>query len=192
MKHDAGIKEMRKCVLLASQVAQARNMSIGEHRLCCVTFEIWGFVWEKTYRFCNLQKWKDFNKKQFTLHKMCVTSLLCGPWADPWPFYGLYCKRFSLPSKVYYREIKPVPITPYLMAINWLGNHTGKKKHNLSKVSRYLFNSFYIRRLQKQYCFSPIQFLIFWTLRNSADGDISSLGHLCWHKVWKIKITPIM
>ena len=46
---------------------------------------------------------------------MCVTSLLCGPWADPWPFYGLYCKRFSLPSKVYYREIKPVPITPYLI-----------------------------------------------------------------------------
>ena len=29
-------------------------------------------------------------KKHFTLHKMCVTSLLCGPWADLWPFYGLY------------------------------------------------------------------------------------------------------
>ena len=27
---------------------------------------------------------------------MCVTSLLCCPWADLWPFYGLYCKRFSL------------------------------------------------------------------------------------------------
>ena len=27
---------------------------------------------------------------------MCVTSLLCGPWADLWPFYGLYCKQFSL------------------------------------------------------------------------------------------------
>ena len=25
---------------------------------------------------------------------MCVTSLLCGPWADLWPFYGLYCKLF--------------------------------------------------------------------------------------------------
>ena len=32
-----------------------------------------GFVWEKTYRFRNLRKWKDFNKKQLTLHKMCVT-----------------------------------------------------------------------------------------------------------------------
>ena len=24
---------------------------------------------------------------------MCVTSLLCGPRADLWPFYGLLCKR---------------------------------------------------------------------------------------------------
>ena len=35
-------------------------------------------------------------KKRLTLHKMCVTSLLCGPWADLWPFYEKYCKRFSL------------------------------------------------------------------------------------------------
>ena len=27
---------------------------------------------------------------------MCVTSLLCGPPADLWPFYGFLCKRFSL------------------------------------------------------------------------------------------------
>ena len=40
-------------------------------------------------------------KKQLTLHQMCVTSLLCDPWADPWPFYGLYCKRFS---SLYSRE----------------------------------------------------------------------------------------
>ena len=40
---------------------------------------------KKTYCFRNLQKLKDFNKKQLTLHKMCVTSLLCGPWADLWP-----------------------------------------------------------------------------------------------------------
>ena len=26
---------------------------------------------------------------------MCVTSLLCGPRADLWPFYGFF-KRFSL------------------------------------------------------------------------------------------------
>ena len=32
---------------------------------------------------------------------MCVASLLCAPWADLWPFYGLYRKRFSLYIKVY-------------------------------------------------------------------------------------------
>ena len=42
---------------------------------------------EKTCRFCNQWKWKDFNKKQFTLLKMFVTSLLCGLRADLWPFY---------------------------------------------------------------------------------------------------------
>ena len=26
---------------------------------------------------------------------MCVTSLLCGPWANLWPFDGLYCKWYS-------------------------------------------------------------------------------------------------
>ena len=31
MKHDSGIKKIRKCVLLASQVAQARNMTIGKY-----------------------------------------------------------------------------------------------------------------------------------------------------------------
>ena len=56
---------------------------------------------KNTYRFHNLRKSKDFNKKQLTLHKMCVTSLLCGPWADLWPFYGFLCKRFSLYIKVY-------------------------------------------------------------------------------------------
>ena len=55
---------------------------------------------KKTYCFCNLRKWKDFNKKQLTLLKMCVTSLLCGPRADLWPFYGFLCKRFSLYIKV--------------------------------------------------------------------------------------------
>ena len=41
---------------------------------------------KKTYRFCNLRKRKDFNlkKKQFTLQKLCVTSL---PWG---PIYGRF------------------------------------------------------------------------------------------------------
>ena len=53
-------------------------------------------VWEQTYRFRDLRK-----GLQVTLHKMCVTSLLCGPWADLWPFCGLYCKQFSLYLKFY-------------------------------------------------------------------------------------------
>ena len=63
-------------------------------------------------------------------------------------------------------ESKPVPITHPLnghtCTVNQLRNHTGKKTHvhNVSKVSRFLFKSFYISRLQKQYCFSPMQILI--------------------------------
>ena len=48
----------------------------------------------KTYRFCNLQKTKDFNKKQLTLLKMCVTSLPCGPRADAGRFMGFYVNSF--------------------------------------------------------------------------------------------------
>ena len=50
---------------------------------------------KKTCYFCNRRKWKDFMKKTAYLNKMSVTSLLCGPWADLWPFYGLYCQRFQ-------------------------------------------------------------------------------------------------
>ena len=44
---------------------------------------------------------KDFNKKQLTLLKMWVTSLLCGSRAESWPFYGFLCKRFSLYIPLY-------------------------------------------------------------------------------------------
>ena len=52
---------------------------------------------------------------------MCVISLLCGPWADLWPFYGLYCERFSS----LYRE-KTVYSTTHLAAINRPMDHTGE------------------------------------------------------------------
>ena len=29
------------CLAVSAQVAQARNMSIREHRHCCITFDIW-------------------------------------------------------------------------------------------------------------------------------------------------------
>ena len=36
---------------------------------------------------------------------MCVTSLLCGPRADLWPFYEFLCKQFSLYLR---RRVEPL------------------------------------------------------------------------------------
>ena len=66
-----------------------RLPKFDKHRHCCVTSKHKDLYGEKTY------------KKQLTLHKTCVTSLLCGQWADLWPFYGLFCKLFSLYIKVF-------------------------------------------------------------------------------------------
>ena len=82
---------------------------------------------KKTYRFYNLRKLKDFNKKQLTLLKMCVTSLLCGPRANLWPFYGFLCKRFSLYIKTHKSACGP---------------HGRDVTHILSKVSCFLLKSF--------------------------------------------------
>ena len=72
---------------MAAQVAQARNMSIGEHRHCCVTFEISGFVWgKKTYRFCNLRKWRISIKNSLPYLK-CVLSL---SYVVHGPIYGRF------------------------------------------------------------------------------------------------------
>ena len=70
---------------------------------------------------------KGFQKKQLTLLKVCVASLLCGPRADLWPFYGVLCKRFSLYIKVYtvLRE-----------------NRLHKKNVKLKRWKYKLFNSF--------------------------------------------------
>ena len=80
---------------LSQQVAQARNMSVGKRRRTSVLLRKIRSIrickGKKTYRFWNVRKWKNFNKKQQILDKMCLTSLPCGPWADLWPFYGLYC-----------------------------------------------------------------------------------------------------
>ena len=54
------------------QVGQARNMSIGEHRHSKYK-DLYG---KNTYRFCNLQKWNDFNKKLLTFLK-CVLRPSC-------------------------------------------------------------------------------------------------------------------
>ena len=81
-------------------------MSIGKHRQASAllhnTQNIRICMGKKTYRFCNLRKWKDFNKKQLTLHKMGVTFLLCaGPWAYLWLFMGCSVNSFLSMYKVY-------------------------------------------------------------------------------------------
>ena len=51
---------------------------------------------KKSCRFCNLQKWKDFNKTNSFPYIKCVLRLSCvvhGPIYPP--SYGSYCKRFS-------------------------------------------------------------------------------------------------
>ena len=45
----------------------------------------------KNYRFCYLKK----KKTAYLTENVCVTSLLCGPLADLWPFCGFLSKRFS-------------------------------------------------------------------------------------------------
>ena len=99
---------------------------------------------EKTYRFCSLRKWKDFNNKQLTLRKTCVTSPLRGPWADLWRFYSKKSAR------------KP---------------HRKEETHNLSKVSRFLFKSFYICRLQKQLFFLRYNSLYFERILNFLEQE---------------------
>ena len=59
----------------------------------------------------------SIKKKQLALRKMCITSLLCGPRADLWTFYGLYCKRV-FPSL----ERRPFAVKP----INRPVDHTGE------------------------------------------------------------------
>ena len=77
-------------------------MSIGEHRHCCVTFEKYKDLYgKKPIVSVTYENERISIKKQLTLLKMCVTSLLFGPRADLWPFYGFLRKRFFLYIKVY-------------------------------------------------------------------------------------------
>ena len=52
-------------------------------------------------------------------YRKCVTSLLCGPRTDLWPFYGFLCKRFSLYFRVtqYYWDKKLLVITEVAIAL---------------------------------------------------------------------------
>ena len=63
-----------------AQVAQARILrNIQNIRICMGKKPIVSVTYENE---------RISIKKQLTLLKMCVSSLLCDPWADLWPFYG--------------------------------------------------------------------------------------------------------
>ena len=48
-------------------------------------------IGKKTFVSVTYENERISKKKQLTLLKMCVQSLLCGPRADLWPFYGFLC-----------------------------------------------------------------------------------------------------
>ena len=62
---------------VTSQVAQARNISIGEHHHCCVTFEIWGFVWEKKPIVSVTYENERISIKNSIPYLKCVFRLSC-------------------------------------------------------------------------------------------------------------------
>ena len=85
----------------------------------------------------DLRKWKDFNKKQLTLLKMCVKSLLCGPRADLWPFYGFLCKRFPLYIKVNLFECyatMPILADAHISSLGYLCKKHGQ---NHTRITAY-------------------------------------------------------
>ena len=86
---------------------------------------------------------------------MCVTSLLGGPWADLWPFYGLYSK-----------PCKPLNNWENRLQYNpWKGH---KSTHG-QRISCFLLKSFHFRRLRKLQVFFSMQILIFRMLCNNVD-----------------------
>ena len=78
---------------------------------------------------------------------MCVTSLLCGPQADLWPFYGFLCKRFSLESFIW-RESRPTLLTVEYSSGNLL-SHTLRTMTTMSEKTHEIKLSFLESRSAK-------------------------------------------
>lgn len=88
---------------------------------------IWWTVWWRNDCFCNLRIWKA----RLTSPKLRLSSFLCDPQADLWPFYVFYCNRFVL----HYRENKLLPVKPIiLIGSRW------KRKEKVNKPSRISLN----------------------------------------------------
>ena len=57
---------------------------------------------------------------------------------------------------IYYRESKPVPITPIKWpnyTVNQLGNHTGKKKHMHNFIAKFIVSCCVFCKLQRNFGF---------------------------------------
>ena len=68
---------------------------------------------------------------------MCVKSLLCGPRADLWPFYGFLCKRFSLYIKVNLFEryaTMPILANAHISSLGYLCKKHGQ---NHTRITAY-------------------------------------------------------
>ena len=79
---------------MVTQVAQARNMSTGEHRHCCVTFKIKGFVWENKSIVSVTYENERISIKNSLPYSKCVLRLSCvvhGPIYGR--FMGLYGEK---------------------------------------------------------------------------------------------------
>ena len=61
--------------------------SIGEHRHCCVTFEIWGFVWGKNLSFLYPTTMKGFQSKNSLPY---IKSVLRLSWVVHGPIFMGY------------------------------------------------------------------------------------------------------
>ena len=104
-------------------------MSIGEHRHCCITFEIQGFVWGKKPIVSVTYENERISITNSSPYIKCVLRL---SFVVHGPIYGRFMGCTGRKS-----ARKP---------------HRKGETHKLNKVSRFLFKSFYIRKLGKLEC----------------------------------------
>ena len=135
----------------------------------------------RTFRFCNLRKWKDFNKKQLTSLKMCVTSLLCGSRTDLWPFCAFLCKRFSLYIRVYQTLVNLYIEQALCLGKKIARKGKGREGFPLSLVPRStkgLFTGYLNKNGRFFFPYKSLYFECYATIPMLADAHISGLGYL--------------
>ena len=76
---------------------------------------------EKTYRFCNQRKWKDFNKKNSSPYLKCVLHLSCVVYG---PIYGRFM-GFSVNGflSLSYKKTMPMLADAHISSLGYLWAH---------------------------------------------------------------------